>query len=149
MAPWLCFAAFLNLSSIALYYGSPMSKSFCTFVSRAQVDVLGIIPSITKQLRASNLLDHIDWSHISRYSSTGEASNPVDQLWLMSRRRGYAPVVEYCGGTEIGGGVSIEQYILFSISLTCRLVPLRYCSSTSISIVVQHIELWTRCSSIE
>ena len=24
-------------------------------------------------------------------------------LWLMSRVPGYAPVVEYCGGTEIGG----------------------------------------------
>ncbi len=24
-------------------------------------------------------------------------------LWLMSRVQGYCPVIEYCGGTEIGG----------------------------------------------
>ena len=38
-----------------------------------------------------------------RFSSTGEASQPLNMLWLMSRVPGYAPVIEYCGGTEIGG----------------------------------------------
>jgi len=31
-----------------------------------------------------------------------QASNPEDMLWLMSRA-GYKPVMEYLGGTEIGG----------------------------------------------
>ena len=31
-----------------------------------------------------------------------QASNPEDTHWLMSRTH-YAPVLEYCGGTEIGG----------------------------------------------
>jgi acetyl-CoA synthetase len=31
-----------------------------------------------------------------------QASNPSDMHWLMSRA-GYKPVMEYCGGTEIGG----------------------------------------------
>jgi acetyl-CoA synthetase len=38
------------------------------------------------------------------FSSTGEASNPEDYLWLMSLADYRAPVVEYLGGTEIGGG---------------------------------------------
>jgi len=45
----------------------------------------------------------LDWSRIRCFSSTGEASSPDDMLWLMSRA-GYRPVIEYCGGTEIGGG---------------------------------------------
>ena len=32
----------------------------------------------------------------------GEASSPDDYHWLMARSR-YRPIIEYCGGTEIGG----------------------------------------------
>lgn len=39
----------------------------------------------------------------SCYGSTGEASSVDEYLWLMGRAR-YKPVIEYCGGTEIGGG---------------------------------------------
>jgi acetyl-CoA synthetase len=45
----------------------------------------------------------LDWTGIDCFSSTGEASNSEDMLYLMSRA-GYRPVIEYCGGTEIGGG---------------------------------------------
>jgi acetyl-CoA synthetase len=38
------------------------------------------------------------------FSSTGEASNRPDYLWLMATTGYRAPVIEYCGGTEIGGG---------------------------------------------
>lgn len=34
--------------------------------------------------------------------AAAQASNPEDMLWLMSRA-GYKPVMEYLGGTEIGG----------------------------------------------
>lgn len=37
------------------------------------------------------------------FSSTGEASSVNEYLWLMGRAH-YKPVIEYCGGTEIGGG---------------------------------------------
>ncbi|MDE0883121.1 MAG: AMP-binding protein, partial [Myxococcota bacterium] len=49
------------------------------------------------------LFDALDWSALRRFSSTGEASNPSDMAWLM-QRGGSVPVIEYCGGTEIGGG---------------------------------------------
>jgi acetyl-CoA synthetase len=38
------------------------------------------------------------------FSSTGEPSNQQDYLWLMSQSGYRAPIIEYCGGTEIGGG---------------------------------------------
>ena len=65
--------------------------------------MLGVIPSLVKQWEARNSCSQADWSRIRRFSSTGEASDPVNYLWLQSRVPGYAPVIEYCGGTEIGG----------------------------------------------
>jgi acetyl-CoA synthetase len=44
------------------------------------------------------------WHNVRTFSSTGEVSNPEDYLWLMSRAGYRAPVIEYLGGTEIGGG---------------------------------------------
>jgi acetyl-CoA synthetase len=63
-----------------------------------------VVPSLVKAWRESNACDGVDWSRVRVYSSTGEASNRRDSLWLMSRNGYRAPVVEYCGGTEIGGG---------------------------------------------
>lgn len=45
----------------------------------------------------------IDWSAIKAFSSTGECSHADDMFYLMSLA-GYKPIIEYCGGTEIGGG---------------------------------------------
>jgi len=103
MGPWLIFASLLNRATMALYYGAPAGVEFGRFVRDAKVTMLGLVPSMVKSWRASGCLDGIDWSAIKLFSSTGECSNPEDYLWLMSRA-GYKPVVEYCGGTEIGGG---------------------------------------------
>lgn len=44
----------------------------------------------------------LNWDKLRCFSSTGEASSPEDYHWL-SAMAGYKPVIEYCGGTEIGG----------------------------------------------
>ena len=44
----------------------------------------------------------LDWSRIRCFSSTGEASSPEDSHWLTALA-GYKPVIEYIGGTELGG----------------------------------------------
>ena len=44
-----------------------------------------------------------DWSAIRAFSSTGESSQPEDMRYL-SALAGQKPIIEYCGGTEIGGG---------------------------------------------
>lgn len=49
------------------------------------------------------LLQGLNWDCLRCYSSTGEASSPEDYHWLVALA-GYKPVIEYCGGTEIGGG---------------------------------------------
>ena len=103
MGPWLIYAALLNQAAIALYADAPTTEGFIRFVEDARITMLGIVPSIVGAWRASDVLHRGDWSTIRILSSTGEASNVDDYTWLM-HSAGDVPVIEYCGGTEIGGG---------------------------------------------
>lgn len=103
MGPWLIFATLMNRGTIALFEGIPTGRGFAKFVQDAQVNMLGLVPSIVKAWRASGCTEGFDWSNIHVFSSTGECSNADDMAWLMGRA-GNRPVIEYCGGTEIGGG---------------------------------------------
>ncbi|KAL8141863.1 hypothetical protein V2J09_014895 [Rumex salicifolius] len=103
MGPWLVYASLLNNASIALYNGSPLSSGFAKFIQDAKVTMLGVIPSIVRAWKSTNCTAGCNWSSIRCFASTGEASNADEYLWLMGRAC-YKPVIEYCGGTEIGGG---------------------------------------------
>ena len=103
MGPWLIYAALVNNAALALYDDAPGGPGFTEFVADAGVTVLGLVPSIAASWRASSALDGVDWTRVRVLSSTGEASNPSDYGWLMKRVAG-VPMIEYCGGTEIGGG---------------------------------------------
>jgi len=102
MGPWLIFATLINRGTMGLYSGSPTGGEFGTFVQTIRTTVLGVIPSLVKTWRASGCLDGLDWTSIKLFSSTGECSNAEDMRWLMNLAGG-KPVIEYCGGTEIGG----------------------------------------------
>lgn len=84
--------------------GSPLGRDFGLAVATAGVTMLGLVPSIVKAWRQSACMAGINWASIKCFSSTGEASAPEEYHWLMSRVAGYRPVIEYCGGTELGGG---------------------------------------------
>jgi acetyl-CoA synthetase len=103
MGPWLIYASLLNGAAIGLFEGSPLGRSFGEFVRDAGVTMLGVVPSLVGAWRASGCMAGLDWSAIRCFSSTGEASNFDDMHWLTASA-GYKPVIEYCGGTEIGGG---------------------------------------------
>ncbi len=103
MGPWLIYASLINKATIALFEGAPNTRQFCEFVQNAKVTMLGVVPSLVSAWRTNDYVDGLDWSTIHAFSSTGECSNADDMFWLMSRA-GYKPVIEYCGGTEIGGG---------------------------------------------
>jgi len=62
------------------------------------------VPSLVRAWRDTDACAGVDWSGVRVFSSTGEPSNRHDYLWLMSQTGYRAPVIEYCGGTEIGGG---------------------------------------------
>ncbi|WP_442510340.1 AMP-binding protein [Novipirellula sp. SH528] len=103
MGPWLVYAALINKATLALSESAPTSRTFCEFVSQAKVSMLGLVPSMVSVWRQGDMTSNLDWTAIRRFSSTGECSNASDMLWLMSRA-GYRPIIEYCGGTETGGG---------------------------------------------
>jgi acetyl-CoA synthetase len=103
MGPWLIFATLINKASISLYEGTPASEGFIDFVERAGVNMLGLIPSFVIAWRNQGLIKRGQWNSIRVFSSTGEPSNFEDYFWLMSKTDFRAPVIEYMGGTEIGG----------------------------------------------
>ncbi len=103
MGPWLIYASLVNQATIALYYGTPTGREFGQFVQDARVNMLGVVPSLVSIWKTTACMQGLDWSAIKAFSSTGECSNPQDMLFLMSLA-GYRPIIEYCGGTEIGGG---------------------------------------------
>lgn len=113
MGPWLIFASLINRATMGLYSGAPTGREFGRFVQDAKTTMLGVVPSLVKTWRSTGCMDNLDWSRIKVFSSTGECSKADDMRWLMSLAGG-KPVIEYCGGTEIGGG-----YITGTVTRSC------------------------------
>ncbi|CAL5186757.1 unnamed protein product [Lathyrus oleraceus] len=126
MGPWLVYASLLNGASMALYNGSPLGSGFAKFVQDAKVTMLGVIPSLVRSWRNANSTSGYDWSAIRCFASTGEASNIDEYLWLMGRGS-YQPIIEYCGGTEIGGAF-ITGSLLQAQSLAAFSTPAMGCN---------------------
>lgn len=102
MGPWLIYASFINRASIALYTEAPKDRAFGEFIQQAKVTMLGLVPTLVASWRQSKCMEMLDWSTIKKFSSSGECSNP-DDMWYLMNLAGLKPVIEYCGGTEIGG----------------------------------------------
>lgn len=103
MGPWLIYAGLVNGATIALFEGAPNTPDFLRFVRDAKVSVLGLVPALVRAWRTSGAVRD-ELAGVRVFSSTGEASNVEDYLWLFHTAGYRAPVIEYCGGTEIGGG---------------------------------------------
>lgn len=117
MGPWLVFAALINKATVALYYGAPMGAGFGKFVQNAEVTMLGVIPSFVKYWKSSQCMEQFNWNNIQCFSSTGEVSNPTEMEYLMLLANN-KPVIEYCGGTEIGGGYVTSTVVQPNIAST-------------------------------
>jgi len=111
MGPWLIYASLINGAAMALYDDAPTGREFGEFVRDAGVTMLGVVPSLVTKWRAVACMEGLDWARIRVFSSTGEAANATDMMYL-SGLGGGVPVMEYCGGTEIGGayitGTTVE-----------------------------------------
>jgi acetyl-CoA synthetase len=113
MGPWLIFSSLLNRAAMGLYCGSPSTREFCRFVQDTRATLLGVVPTLVKAWRNTGCLEGLDWTSLKLFSSTGECSTPEDMRWLM-QQAGNKPVIEYCGGTELGGA-----YITNTIARPC------------------------------
>lgn len=103
MGPWLIYATFANGATMSLFEGVPTGQAFFAFLRETKTTVLGLVPSIVRAWIKSGVANPGDLPDVRIFSSTGEASNAHDYLFLMSLASYQAPVIEYCGGTEIGG----------------------------------------------
>ena len=111
MGPWLIFSSLINKATIALYEDAPLGTGFAQFVQDAGVTMLGVVPTIVNAWQASGDMERFDWSHIKVFSSTGETSQAESMFYLSSLAQ-IKPVIEYCGGTEIGGGYVSSVVVL-------------------------------------
>ncbi len=102
MAPWLIYASLINKATLAIYTGAASGTEFGNFVEQSGITILGTVPSIVRAWRTHAFEHKFNWK-IRVYSSTGEPSNADDYFYLMALTGFRAPVIEYCGGTEIGG----------------------------------------------
>lgn len=102
MAPWLIFAALINRATLAIYTGASTNEGFGRFAEQSGITILGTVPSIVRAWRTQAFEQKFNWK-VRVFSSTGEPSNADDYFYLMSLTNFRAPVIEYCGGTEIGG----------------------------------------------
>ena len=112
MGPWLIYATLVNGACMALYPGAANTPEYLRFIRSAGVTMQGVIPSLVRTWRRGGMVEgshgditeEIDWPSVRVFSSTGEPASRSDYLWLMSQAGYRAPVIEYLGGTEIGGG---------------------------------------------
>lgn len=103
MGPWLIYQL-LNSATIALFNGSPGLACFGEFVQNARVTILGTIPTIVRSWKTTRCMEQFNWSTVRVFTSTGECSHPEEVAYLQYLNNFRAPMIEYCGGTEIGGG---------------------------------------------
>ncbi|MFT5299240.1 MAG: acetyl-CoA synthetase [Mariniblastus sp.] len=111
MGPWLIFATLINRATVALYEDAPLGPGFGEFIQNAGVTMLGVVPTIVKAWQATGDMESFDWSSIKAFSSTGESSQAETMTYLASLAGG-KPIIEYCGGTEIGGGYVSSVVVL-------------------------------------
>src|SRR5690606_7263725 len=78
-------------------------ESYCDFVGDSGTTILGTVPSIVRAWKKQDFHKKADWN-VRLFTSTGEPSNTPDYFYLMALSDFKAPLIEYCGGTEIGGG---------------------------------------------
>ena len=110
MGPWLIFATLMNGGTIGLFEDAPTGEGFGKFVQDAKTTMLGVVPALVRHWKKTMCMEAFDWSSIRCFSSTGEASNEKDMTYL-SALAGFRPIIEYCGGTEIGGGYASSTMI--------------------------------------
>jgi len=111
MAPILIFGGLLLGATIVLYEGAPDQPDpgrLWRLVEDHGVTIFGGSPSLTRLLRphGTNHLRQRDLRSIRIIGSTGEPIDLESWDWLFREvGEGRAPIINYSGGTEVGGGI--------------------------------------------
>jgi acetyl-CoA synthetase len=111
MGPFLVFGALTLGASIMLYEGTPdypHPDRLWSICARHRVTHLGIAPTAIRALMAhgDEWPARHDLSPLRVLASSGEPWNTEPWKWFAAHvGRGVAPIINYSGGTEIGGGI--------------------------------------------
>ncbi|HTW86046.1 MAG TPA: AMP-binding protein [Candidatus Sulfotelmatobacter sp.] len=111
MGPWLVFGSLGLGASIMLYEGTPdypHPDRLWSICARHAVTHLGIAPTAIRSLMAhgDEWPARHDLSGLRILASSGEPWNTEPWKWFATHvGRGVAPIINYSGGTEIGGGI--------------------------------------------
>jgi acetyl-CoA synthetase len=94
---------------------SPRPDRLWQLVARHKINALGVSPTLIRALipHGDELVKQHDLSSINCFASTGEPWNPDPWRWLFEVvGEGKRPIINYSGGTEIGGGIVMGNPIL-------------------------------------
>lgn len=111
MGPWLVFGTTLLGSTMFIYDGAPDypgNDRLWDLIERHRINQLGIAPTLVRALMkfGEDPLRKHDLSSLRIMASTGEPWNPAPWMWLFENAGGgKIPIINYSGGTEIGGGI--------------------------------------------
>ncbi len=118
MGPWLVFGATLAGATFFIYDGAPdfpAPDRLWALVERHKINQLGVSPTLIRALipHGEEMVKKHDVSSIKCFASTGEPWNPDPWMWLFNVvGEGKRPIINYSGGTEIGGGIVMGNPIL-------------------------------------
>jgi acetyl-CoA synthetase len=115
MGPWLILGACLLGATAFIYEGAPDwpgPDRLWAMVQRHRLTQLGLSPTLVRALKSfgDNPFRDKDLSSLRCFASTGEPWNPEPWRWLFERvGGGVVPIVNYSGGTEISGGILMDN----------------------------------------
>jgi acetyl-CoA synthetase len=111
MGPWLIQGTLLLGATVVLYEGTPdwpVPDRLWRLVATHGITVLGLTPTVVRALMARGAAPTVqhDLSSLRAFGSTGEPWNPSPWWWLFETvGNRQHPIINYTGGTEIGGGI--------------------------------------------
>ncbi len=111
MGPWLIAGGLLLGATLMLFEGTPDYPNpdrLWEIVERHRVTTLGVAPTAVRALMAkgTDWVRQRDLTSLRVLGSTGETWNPGPWRWYFEEvGGGRCPIVNYSGGTEIGGGI--------------------------------------------
>lgn len=111
MGPWLIAGGLMNGATILLFEGTPDYPGpdrLWKLVEDHGITVCGIAPTAIRALmgHGEEPVRAHDLSGLRVLGSTGETWNPIPWRWFFEVvGGGRCPIINYSGGTEIGGGI--------------------------------------------
>jgi acetyl-CoA synthetase len=124
MGPWLVFGTLLLGATMFIYDGAPDHGTqgqgadpgrLWAMVERHGLTHLGLSPTLVRALipAGEEPVRRHSLRSLRFFASTGEPWNPAPWQWLFQVvGQGRVPIINYSGGTEIGGGILMSNPLL-------------------------------------